>query len=91
MTKYIVSANLCDGQDYVAHWDGGEFDNIDDAYNRWNEWWPPRSEVIAALRTGVKEFGDDPEEYGLQIGLWDDDGNEYEFLSEGFGEKDLEG
>ena len=80
---YQVVANLCDGNDYVAHWDGGVFDNIEDAIDFYNVWMPPEDEVQAALKEGI-EMGDDLENYDLQVGVWDEDGDSHAFYSEGF-------
>ena len=86
--KYTVCANLCDGSDYVTHWEGGKFDDLDEAREFFVNWWPPESEVKDELRLANEE-GDDITEYDLQIGLWDEDGDDLEFWSEGFEMEDL--
>lgn len=76
---FTVSANLCDGNDYVAHWDGGTFHEYDEAYERWLMWEPPRDEVLEALQESMAE-GVPEEEHDLQIGLWDEYGNALQFV-----------
>ena len=79
---FEVTANLYNGVDYYEHWDGGTFDNEDDAYNFWNDWWPPEDEVKAAAAECI-ENGDNPDEIELEIGVWDEDGNDVYFWNEG--------
>jgi len=89
MAKYTVTANLCDGNDYIRTWDGGTFDDLDAAVAHYETWWPPKDEIRKALRDDLRESGLPIEEYDLQFGVWDEDGNDYKFYSEGFVEEEI--
>lgn len=78
---YCVTANLCDGSDYVATWDGGTFERSEDAIRRYESWWPPRDEVDEAMADLV-DGGINPDDVDLQIGVWDEEGNDIRFYSE---------
>lgn len=78
---FYVSANLCDGSDYTFHWDGGEFSSEEAAIRHWDGWMPPRDEVEREVAALIAD-GVDPDEIDLQVGVWDEDGNEVAFHSE---------
>ena len=78
--SYRVTANLDDGKgDYLAHWIGGVFDDADEAIKFWEGWMPPRDEVEALVEEAIEEFGNDPDDFCLQIGVWDENGNDIRF------------
>lgn len=79
---YTLSANICDGNDYVAHWDGGTYDDYETAFLHYVTWMPPRHEIEAVLDE-YRALGNDLSEFDLQIGVWDEDGNDVLFWSEG--------
>ena len=75
---YSVTANLCDGCDYVGHWEAGDFEDVNEAIKVWEDFMPPYDEVMALVEEGV-EMGDDPDDYDIQVGVWDENSNEIEF------------
>lgn len=78
---YSVTANICDGSDYVASWEAGSYESVDVAIKVWESWWPPRDEVDRVIEDLVNE-GVSPDEIDLQIGVWDEEGNDLRFYSE---------
>ena len=82
MARFTVYANICDGNDYIKNYIGGEFDDYDEAYEFWDGWSPDREDVKRTIMEDSKESGTPLNEYDLQIGLWDEDGNDVEFHSE---------
>lgn len=73
---YEVTANLCDEGDYVRSWTGGTFKDAEAAVRFFDGWWPPKDEVDEEVRK-------DPDAcYQLQIGVWDENGNDLAFWSE---------
>ena len=74
---------MCDGDDYIEHWDAGSYSSLSEAYDVWCRWWPDMDEVREAVKADMDESGKDVTEYDLQIGIWDEHGNECEFHSEG--------
>lgn len=78
---YTVSANLYDGEDYYRHWDGGKFDTKEEAYKRWLDWYPPESEIRAAAAEAEAD-GMNPDYFEIEIGVWDEDGNDVYFWNE---------
>lgn len=86
---YEIIANLCDGNDYVAHWNGGTFDDLATARAAYLGYEPPVDEVLAEVRELVAD-GVAIEEIDLQVGLWDGDGESVEFESHGFDEAEVD-
>ena len=80
---YTVSANVwCEEiNTYIEHWDGGTYDNYDDAEKKWDAWWPPMEEVRQACRDFDEELGF-RSRYELEIGLWDVVGNDHGFVNQ---------
>lgn len=80
---YRVSANIYSEEvgDYIEHYEGGEFEDYDEAYEFWDNWWPDMEDVLHAAREDAEEHPGN--HYELEIGLWDEDGNDLEFHNEG--------
>lgn len=83
--KYKVTANVDDGSDYFWH-EERSFDDYEEAWKCWAEWEPDDDDIC---RTIVEYHEDaswdqDPNDYMLQIALWDEDGNELEFWNKGY-------
>lgn len=70
---FVVSANIYSEKtnDYVKHWDGGTFDNYQEAYDFWDEWEPPKDEINQFM-SDVRD-NKDYTHYELEIGMWCDD------------------
>ena len=81
--SYFVSANLYsqDLNDYVAHWDGGTFDDLEAARKFWDSWCPDADAVAEACRRDYVEKSDASPSgnYELEVGLWDEQGYDVEF------------
>lgn len=71
--KLTVCANLWEerSNDYVAHWDGETFDNLETAADFFDGWEPDPDEV---RKTMFKAHIDGNWHYELEIGIWDEDG-----------------
>ena len=70
---FTVTANIYSEQvnDYVKHWEGGTFDNFQEAYDFWDEWEPPIKEIDETM-SKERENGD-YSHHKLEIGIWCDD------------------
>ena len=68
--KYLVAANLCNGYDYVEHWEVGPFTDLRTAVEVWKSYAPPQDEVKA-----VVEELDERDDLEMQIGVWDENGD----------------
>lgn len=72
--ELTVSANVWEERsyDYVAHWDGETFDNLETAVDFWDRWEPDPDEV----RKAVLDAHEDGSSwhYELEIAIWDEDG-----------------
>ena len=78
--KYTVSASLVSESecDFTGdHWECGEYDTLHEAMKAWDNWWPPREQVWKAC---IENGTDD--EYSLQIGVWDERGENVELWTE---------
>ena len=80
---YIVCANLYCGElnDYVYHWDGGEFTSLEEATEFYNIYRPDEKEIERQIIEAQKDFP--KSEFELEIGLWDSEGRDVEFYNEG--------
>ena len=72
---YEVTANLCDGSEYVRFWSAGTYASAEEAISVWDAWWPPQDEVLASIDDGG-------EVWDLQIGVWGECGQCVAFHSE---------
>jgi len=86
--KYTVSANLYShkANDYVHHWEGQSFDDEDKARDFWNRWTPCDCDVSTYARAFNYQCNSDGgghDDFDLEIGMWDEEGNEYEFEATG--------
>jgi intein/homing endonuclease len=75
--KYTVSAALVSERecDFTGgYWEKGEYDTLEEATKAWNDWWPPKDEVKACTDTD--------DEYTLQIGIFDEHGENVELWIE---------
>lgn len=81
--KYQHVANLCDGSDYIRHWEGPKCDTVEEAMASTCPF-PDYDELEAIVRADSEESGIPVDEYDLQVGIWGDDGKEYGFYTEGF-------
>ena len=72
---FTVTANIYSEQtnDYIAHWEGGTFDNFQEAYDFWDEWEPPKEEIDNTMLK-EREKGD-YSHHELEIGIWCDNIN----------------
>ena len=82
--SYSITANLYseEANDYIYHWDGPTFkrmSSLNKAKECWNGWWPPEEDLKKQIKAWKKEHAGDALE--LEIGLWDGEGNELEFLN----------
>lgn len=73
---FTVTANIYSEQanEYIHHWDGGTFDNYDDAYERWDQWEPSQDEIDQVMQK-ERENGDHSH-HELEVGIWSDDPEE---------------
>ena len=80
---YRVTANIYSEEagDYIEHYEGGEFEDYDEAYEFWDNWWPDMEDVRRVTREDAEEHPGN--HYELEIGLWDEDGYDVEFYNEG--------
>lgn len=85
MSKYKVTANLDDGMDYFWH-EEREFNDYEEAYKFWDEWYPDDDDMYRTIVEyhEAATWDQDPNDYMLQIALWDEDGNELEFWNRGY-------
>lgn len=83
--SYRVTANIDNGSDYFWH-DERTFDGYADAYAFWDGWLPDEKAVRRAIVEYHEDSGpdQDPNDYMLQIALWDENGNELEFWNRGY-------
>lgn len=79
--KFTVAANIYSEccNEYVHHWEGGTFDNYDEAYEFWDKWDPPKEEVDEVMRQRREEG--DYSHHELEIGVWSENPNESAFLA----------
>lgn len=73
---FTVSANIYseEANTYIHHWDGGTFDNYDDAYECWDQWEPPEDETDTIMQNERKNG--DYSHHELEIGIWSNDPEE---------------
>lgn len=73
---FTVAANIYSEQanDYIHHWEGGTFDNYDDAYECWDQWEPSQDEIDQVMKY-ERENGD-YSHHELEVGVWSSDPKE---------------
>lgn len=73
---FTVTANIYSEQanEYIHHWEGGTFDNYDDAYERWDRWEPSKDEIDQIMRE-ERENGD-YSHHELEVGIQSNDPEE---------------
>lgn len=82
--SYKVTANVDDGSDYFFH-EEQVFEDYDEAYECWAGWLPDDEvrEAIVEYHESAS-WDQDPNDYMLQVAMWDDEGNELEFFNQGY-------
>ena len=70
---FTVEANIYSelANCYIAHWDGGTFDNYDSALDYWDDWALPSDEVESIMKK-QREKGD-YSHHELEIGIYSND------------------
>lgn len=83
--SYKVTANIDDGKDYFWH-EERSFEVYCDAYEFWDTYLPDEDDVRKAIVEWHENssWDQDPDDYMLQIAMWDEDGNEIEFWNKGY-------
>jgi hypothetical protein len=78
---FTVAANIYSEQanEYIHHWDGGTFDNYDDAYDFWDQWEPSQNEIDQVMMK-ERENGD-YSHHELEVGIWRNDPEESKELA----------
>ncbi len=73
---FTVAANIYSEQanTYIYHWEGGIFDNYDDAYEYWDQWEPSQDEIDRVMME-ERENGD-YSHHELEVGIWSNDPEE---------------
>lgn len=80
--KYQCVANLCDGKDYVRTWEGGWYGSVQEAEDAPLPY-PSLEEVRRIAQEYSEDFGTPLEEFDLQVGIYDEKGNEQAFYTDG--------
>lgn len=67
---FTVQANIYSesANDYIAHWDGGVFNNYDDALNYWDDWALCANEVDEIMHQ--RRLDGDHSHHELEIGIY---------------------
>lgn len=83
--SYKVTANIDDGSDYFWH-EEHPFDDYDDAYEFWDTYFLDEDDICKTIVEYHESatWDQDPDDYMLQIAMWDEDGNELEFWNMGY-------
>lgn len=78
---FRVVANIFSEQsnNYIHHWDGGTFDNYDDAYEFWDWWEPPEQEMHEVMKELRKQG--DRSHCELEIGIYNEDEEDLAFMN----------
>lgn len=79
--KFTVSASIFseEANTYIHHWDGKTFDNYDDAYEYWDQWDPPQSEIDEIMR--IERSDGDYSHHELEVGIYSDDPDDFSELA----------
>lgn len=78
--KYRCVANICDGHDYICHWNGPWFDTVEGAMDAPAPY-PDDAVIDEIVIADSVDMGIPVEEYDLQVGIWDEGGNMVAFFS----------
>lgn len=87
---FTVTANIYSEQTniYIHHWEGGIFDNYDDAYECWDRWEPSQDEIDQVMMK-ERENGD-YSHHELEVGILSNDpeeSRELAFMNRGVDEE----
>lgn len=65
---FTVAADLYSEQanHYVKHWEGGVYDNYDEAFDRWDRWTPRNLKKIMEERRKLGDYS----HHELEIGIY---------------------
>ena len=74
--NFTISANIYSEKvnDYIHHWDGGTFDNYDEAYEVWDRWELSKDEIEDIMKHEREEG--DYSHHELEIGILSDNPKE---------------